>query len=210
MSVRAACLGALTTLVLAACQPGEGPAMPTITMPTITMPTVKLPTIGGEDEPYTPPLTDTAALPAPAGDGEIDRSLRLSTDTADVPTVFMALEASTGRPTSVVFAIDASGDQAPGNDPAIRLTPASGECNPQELSRYRFKGDDQRPVFSRLQAIRGVDPARLPEYMAVTVSRRMIEQGLAETPEDTKPQNVCTRKLWERLVLAQTRAASGQ
>ena len=32
----------------------------------------------------------------------------------------------------------------------------------------------------------------------------LIERRLAEKVEDSKPQNVCTRKLWEQLIVNQS------
>lgn len=178
--------------------------------PGVSLPNVALPSLGGGDEPYRPVPAAAGALPPPTGAPGIDRTARIATAGQTVPTVYMALEADPGRPVSIVFAIDGAGDQTPGNDPAIRLTPNRGECNPQELARYSFEGDDVRPIFGRLQAVRGVGPERMPEFMAVAVSRRMIERGLAAGPAETQPQNVCTRKLWERLVLAEAATQAEQ
>ena len=41
----------------------------------------------------------------------------------------------------------------------------------------------------------------LPAFMAMAVTSEMLVLGIAKTIEDTQPQNVCTRKLWERLIL---------
>lgn len=160
-------------------------------------------------EPAAAPglLPPPSGLPQTEGVAAPDSPVPLTSAPEDVPAIYMDLEADTGRPVSVVFAIDTEGEPGPSDDPAIRLTPEGGRCNPQELSRYNFAGDSSRSVFGPAEAARGIDAQQLPSFMAVTVSRRMIERNLAATPEDTRPQNVCTRKLWEQLVLGQTRAA---
>lgn len=147
----------------------------------------------------------TLALPPPQPGTGIDRSVRVVTAGTDVPQIWLALEPghTPGAPVGLVFAADGAGD-GPGNDPAIRLTPAGGLCNPEELTSYPFRGP---PVFDRRAAARGVGPAELPEFMAVSVSRAMIDAGLAANPEATRPQNVCTAKLWQTLVVGQNRSA---
>ena len=147
-----------------------------------------------------PPPTDLASADAAADPLELPGAVD------DAPAIFLDLEADPGRPVSIVFAIDAA-DNGPADDQAIRLTPDGGLCNPQELARYGDRGETA-PAFGPDDAARGVDPRRLPEFMAVAVSRRMIEAGLAADPEATRPQNVCTRKLWERLVVGQSQAAA--
>lgn len=167
---------------------------------------------GSEAPQEAPPPAAAGSLPLPSaldGPGSAGGALIDPEAVRAAPAVYMSLEADPGRPVSIVFAIDAAGDADPSDEPAMRLTPEGGRCNPQELSRYGARGGDG-PVFGPEVARRGVDPRQLPEFMAVAVSRRMIDQGLAAAPEDTRPQNVCTRKLWERLAVAQTQAAAGQ
>lgn len=123
-----------------------------------------------------------------------------------VPRIYMALQpGASGRPHSVIFAIDASRDGTPSDDPAIRLSPQNGHCNPQQMRHYDFPAG-AKPVVSEAEQARGLTVTDLPNYLAATVTQRMIEARLAATPEDTRPQNVCTRKLWERLVLARNQS----
>lgn len=122
-----------------------------------------------------------------------------------VPHIYLALQpGGTGRPTSAVFAIDAARDGTPSDDPAIRLTPEAGRCNPQEMRRYAFPAD-AAPVVSEAEEAGGLSARDLPRYLAAAVTGRLIEAGLASEPEDTRALNVCTRKLWERLVVAENR-----
>ncbi|MGF1501251.1 MAG: hypothetical protein ACFBSD_05505 [Paracoccaceae bacterium] len=117
-----------------------------------------------------------------------------------VPHIYMSLQ-PLGDTVAVVFAIDAARDNTPNDDPAIRIAPENNACNPQELARYTFPEDDAaRPIFAEREAGRDVTAAVLPNYLAIEVSTAMLRRGLAGDPEETKPQNVCTRKLWEQLV----------
>jgi len=128
---------------------------------------------------------------------------------ADVPEIYMALQPESGGTVSVIFAIDNSRDNTPSDDPAIRLTPEDGDCNPQELRRYIFPDRyAARPTFSASDARAGVPAEQLPAFLAIAVSNEMLDQGLADVPEDTSPQNICTRKLWERLVLSDAQRQS--
>ena len=121
------------------------------------------------------------------------------------PHIYMALQPDPSGPTSVVFAIDESRDATPTDDPAIRITPEDGACNPQELRRYNFPDDaTQRPVFGPDEVLSGLTARDLPNYMAIEVTSEMLRVGLIEEPEESKPQNVCSRKLWERLVVNQS------
>ena len=47
----------------------------------------------------------------------------------------------------------------------------------------------------------------LPAFLAVSVTNAMLNRGLAVTRDDTRALNICTRKLWESLVLAENRPA---
>lgn len=173
------------------------------------------------------PAGDTA----PAGDGGTatasDVSANPATETTSaagtppvdgpsappVPHIYLALQpGGTGRPVSAVFAIDAARDGNPSDDPAIRLTPEAGRCNPQEMRRYDFPPEATTPVVSEPEQARGLTPQDLPRFLAAAVTGRLIDAGLAAEPEDTRPLNVCTRKLWERLVVARNgdRPAEGQ
>ena len=128
---------------------------------------------------------------------------------ADAPHVYMALQPASGGTTSVVFAIDGSRDGTPSDEPAIRITPEetealSGRCNPQQLRYYKFPPDSGQPVYGPDEASRGVGAKDLPGFMATAVSARMIERGIADELEQTRPQNVCTRKLFEQTIIAAT------
>ncbi|MFK7941743.1 MAG: hypothetical protein AB8B85_02335 [Paracoccaceae bacterium] len=123
----------------------------------------------------------------------------------EAPRIFMALQADPNGPTSIIFAIDRAKDNTPLNDPAIRLTPEEGACNPQELRGYPFPlGSSQRPVFGPQEVSSGVTARELPNFMAMAVTSEMMRQGIVVTPQQSKPQNVCTRKLWEQLIINQS------
>lgn len=127
---------------------------------------------------------------------------------SNVPHVYMALQPDEGSgPLSIVFAIDRSRDNTPGDDPAIRLTPEEGKCNPQEMRRFQFPDVTiQRPIFGPEEAKRGIGAKDLPNFMAMMVTGEMMRQGVVVEPEASKPQNVCTRKLWERMIVNQSAA----
>ena len=129
---------------------------------------------------------------------------------AAAPHVYMALQPETGGTISVVFAIDRSRDNTPSDEPAIRITPEeteaqSGRCNPQQLRYYRFPPESAAaPVYGPDEASRGVGARDLPGFMATAVSSEMMERGIADELEETRPQNVCTRKLFEQTIIAAT------
>ncbi|HET7410447.1 MAG TPA: hypothetical protein VFJ13_09630 [Paracoccaceae bacterium] len=121
---------------------------------------------------------------------------------ADAPHIYMALQQDTAGPTSVILAIDRSRDNTPSDDPAIRLTPVDGQCNPQQLRRHEFPPErTRRPVYGPDQAASGVTARDLPEYMATAVTSEMLAAGLIDEPEESQPQNVCTRKLLQRMMI---------
>ena len=128
---------------------------------------------------------------------------------ANVPHVYMVLQPDAGAgPLSVIFAIDRSRDNTPQDDPAFRLTPENGQCNPQELRRFKFPEESRkRPTFGPEDVQNGVSARELPNFMAIAVTGEMMRQGLIVEPEESKPQNVCTRKFWELMVVQQS---SGQ
>lgn len=180
-------------------------AEPEETAAPAPQPRLTLPSPGAE----ALPLPD--GLPNPADDPTLRTAERAARIAAETPHIYFSVQAERGRPVSVVFAIDAARDNTPADDPAIRLTPAEGDCNPQELRRYAFPAADAaRPAFSEAEALRGVTAAELPRFLAAAVTERMLEADLAAEPEDTRPQNVCTRKLWERLTTPPATADAGQ
>jgi hypothetical protein len=136
--------------------------------------------------------TATAALPQP---GALP---------PPIPHIYLALQpGGEGKPTSVIFAIDAARDNTPSDDQAIRLTPENGLCNPQEMLNYNFPPEyAAAPVTSEADQDRGLTAADLPAFMAVSVTETMLARGLASDREQTRALNICTRKLWEELVLA--------
>ena len=170
---------ALLAALLAACQiTGETP-----------------PNTAPQAEPAQPPAPESAALPAPA----------LPALPPPVPHIYLALQSDgAGRPVSAVFAVDAARDNTPSDDLAVRLTPENGLCNPQQMRSYDFPpADAARPVASEAEQAQGLTASRLPDFMAVIVTERMLERGLASDREETSALNICTRKLWEDLVLAE-------
>ena len=177
----------------------------------------------------TPPLPEPLQEPVASEEGEDDGSddtasgegaeqlaaaeaeaLANAAAAANAPHVYMSLQPDRAGATSVVFAIDRSRDGTPSDEPAIRITPEatetqSGRCNPQQLRYYKFPPESaDRPVYGPDEASRGVDARTLPEFMATAVSAEMMERGLAEDLEHTRPQNVCTRKLFEQTIIAAT------
>ena len=123
----------------------------------------------------------------------------------NAPHIYMSLQPNEAGALSIVFVIDAGRDNTPGDDPAIRLTPENGKCNPQDLRRFNFPADTvRRPIFGPQEVASGLTAKELPNFMAMAVTSEMLRQGLAEKVEDSKPQNVCTRKLWEQLIVNQS------
>ena len=119
----------------------------------------------------------------------------------DAPHIYMSLQPDPSGPTSVVFAIDASRDATPSDDPAIRITPEGGACNLQDLRRFNFPAEaTKRPVFGPDEVLAGLTARDLPNFMAIEVTSEMLRVGLITQPEESKPQNVCARKLWQQLV----------
>ncbi len=164
---------------------------------TTGVPPDTAPDTAAQAQPAPPPALETTALPAPA------RPEQASPPAPPVPHIYMALQSDgAGRTVSAVFAIDAARDNTPSDDPAVRLTPADGLCNPQEMRSYDFPAEDAaRPVVSEAEQARGLTARDLPAFMALSVTDRMLALGLASEREATRALNVCTRKLWERLLL---------
>ncbi len=126
------------------------------------------------------------------------------------PDIYMALQPSSAGTVSVVFAIDRTRDNTPSDDPAIRLTPENGQCNPQELRRFEFPAIfAARPIYSAVNS--DIDAAALPGFLSTAVTTEMIRLGLARDPDATRPQNMCSFLLWRELVYQDLRAQfSGQ
>ncbi len=126
----------------------------------------------------------------------------------DAPDIYMALQPDSAGTVSVIFAIDQSRDNTPSDDPAIRLTPEAGQCNPQQLRSFDFPPPyNGRPIYSRLQATQRVGARELPAFLSTAVTDEMVRQGLARTPDETRPQNMCAFLLWRRLTDAEYQAA---
>lgn len=121
---------------------------------------------------------------------------------ASVPHFYIALQEDPAGPTSVILAIDRSRDGTPSDDPAIRITPDAGACNPQQLRYYTFPpGEAERPTYGPQEAARGVTARDLPDFLATAVTSEMLLRNMAAHPDDTQPQNICTRKLLQRIIL---------
>jgi hypothetical protein len=191
--------------------------------PEVTQPDEQVATASAGD-PATPD-PDVAALPVPrlpggppageaaaeAGTGAADAgavAAAPSQAAATAPHIYMAVQPDRSGPVSVVFAIDRSRDNTPSDEPAIRITPDQtdpdrGRCNPQQLRYFDFPQESaERPVYGPDEAARGIGARDLPGFMATTVSQEMIVRGIAEELEQTRPQNVCTRKLFEQTIIA--------
>lgn len=156
---------------------------------------------------YVDPLKPPEATEKPGAEkaDKTDKTARAPAAGRLAPHIYMALQPDEAGAVSIIFAIDAGRDKTPGNDPAIRLTPENGKCNPQELRRYAFPADTaRRPIFGPDEVGAGISAKDLPNFMAMAVTSEMLRRKLVEKVEDSKPQNVCTRKLWERLIVNQT------
>jgi hypothetical protein len=167
----------------------------------------------GDTPIETPPDTATQAEPAPPLPAPeppaASAALPVPAQPAQVPHIYMALQsAGAGATVSAIFAIDAARDNTPSDDPAIRLTPDNELCNPQEMRSYDFSPQDAaRPVASEAEQAQGLTAGGLPDFMAVIVTERMLERGLASNRAQTRALNICTRMLWERLLLAENQPA---
>ena len=156
-----------------------------------------------QPEVERPAPAQAPSAEAPAQDSQV--AAIPDTAAQDAPIIYLALQDDPSGTTSVIFAIDEARDATPLNDPAIRLTPEEGQCNPQELRGYPFPlASAREPVFGPREIAAGVSAQDLPSFMAVAVTKAMLDQGLITKPEQSQPQNVCTRKLWEQLVVRQS------
>ncbi len=151
------------------------------------------------DQP--PPADDAEALALSTG----ETALLAASQAAEAPHIYMDLQYDHSGPVSVVFAIDRSKDGTPSDDPAIRLTPEDGKCNPQILRFYDFPPAAlEHPVYSQNVALLdGVTLWDLPNLMAVETTAEMMRRGLVSEPQASRPQNVCARKLWTLLVTSE-------
>ena len=161
----------------------------------------------------TEPLDPATIAPLPVAKPDLTSLLPIP-GKGEVPHIYMALQdEGDGKPVSAVFAIDAARNNTPSDDRAVRLTPDAGLCNPQEMTRFDFPPEyAAKPMVSEIEQAEGLTVLDLPAYMAISVTNEMLSLGLAAEPEETRPLNVCTRKLWERLVLTENSGAltSGQ
>lgn len=159
---------------------------------------------GGDEgaERLPPPPSSAAPLPAenpapappPLSGGNLAPA-----DAA--PLVYMGIERRDGGLVAITFVMDRDRDGNPFNDPAAELRPADGQCNLTDVETPRLAPEyAARPVFGPDEARQGITPDVLPAFMAMAVSSEMMRAGLAADPGATHPQNVCTRKYWERLV----------
>lgn len=199
-----------TATLLAACQHVGDPASPGVLAETTPPPEAQTPTpepapeIASTNTP-APDLSDaSSALPEPGS----------AQTPPPIPHIYMSFQLdNTGIIVSAIFAIDAARDNTPSDDPAIRLSPEDGRCNPQEMRNYTFPPKDAAtPVVGEAERARGLSAGDLPAFLAVSVTDAMLNRGLAVTRNDTRPLNICTRKLWENLVLEENRlvSAAGQ
>lgn len=155
-----------------------------------------------EDVPEPPsiaePLPETDLAPSILAEAPLPGNL---TPADSAPFVYMGVSERPDGVIAVTFVIDRDRDGSPYNDPGAELRPADGECNLTDLDAHGLtEADAEQPVFGPEEARGGVTPDVLPAFMAVAVTSAMLDRGLAESPGDTHPQNVCTRKYWERLV----------
>ena len=154
-------------------------------------------------DPLKPPQPETPAAAQPTEQrsaAQIQQDQALARANA-APHIYMVLQPDPSGPLSVIFAIDAQKNDTPQDDPAIRITPEDGKCNPQDLARFNFPKDQIKPVFGPDQAFAGITARDLPNFMAMAVTAAMLDRGLITEVDQSKPQNVCTRKLWEQLTV---------
>jgi hypothetical protein len=164
------------------------------------------PALTEEAQAAAPETQPDATSSPPASGGESGAQ----SGAGKVPHIYMAVQdAGEGHPLSVIFAIDDARDGTPSDDLALRLTPEKGLCNPHEMTRYDFPAE-AAPVVGAAEEAAGLTAGDLPAFMAVAVTNALLEQGLASTPEDTRPLNICTRKLWQQLVLPESARVAGQ
>lgn len=193
--------------LLAACQQTseDGPA-PAVTEAQAPAPATGLTGVDALPAPQVDPLT--ADLPKPDPSLQLaPEEQRIALAASQAPQIYMAIQEDGSRPLSIIFAIDESRDGTPQSDPAIRLTPDQGACNPQAMRNYSFPAPyGDKPVFGSDQVLQGVSADQLPSYMAIQVSEAIVALGVVETLEETRPHNICARKLWE----AQLANPSGQ
>ena len=163
-----------------------------------------------EDSAGDAAASGAVGLPVPQAGGAAQATgpIRRPVDPASVRNIYVAFEGRKTGTVSVIFAVDQDRSGTPTDDRAIRISPENSECNPQELTRYDFPAGTA-PVFGVEQVEQGLTPAELPRFLAASVTGQMIARDLADDEDDTLPQNVCTRKLWELLAeLEQQRAAA--
>ena len=207
-ATRLAGLSGLTAAaLLAACQTIGDPASDGLEPETTLNSQVQTPPA---QPPASEPAPDTAPDPAP--DSPPDQTAANTTLPAPgtqqppnpVPHIYMSFQLdNTGTAVSVIFAIDVARDNTPSDDPAIRLSPEDGRCNPQEMRSYSFPPKDAAtPVAGDIEQSQGLSVRNLPAFLAVSVTNSMLNRGLAVDREDTRALNICTRKLWERLLAA--------
>ncbi|MEM6905388.1 MAG: hypothetical protein AAF568_05800 [Pseudomonadota bacterium] len=201
----------LAAVLLAGCE-GEGLDLPEIAVPDL----FSEETAEALAEEAAPAPVESSELAPPAGADllptpgaptpqETDPDLALNSEeqqiaeiAANAPHIYLAVQEDGGRPTSLIFAIDEARDGTPSNDPAIRLTPDAGQCNPQVMRSYNFPAlYDGAPVFSGEQILRGVRAEQLPAYMAIAASNELLRLPQFETRDDVAAHNICTRKFWE-------------
>ena len=116
------------------------------------------------------PVTDAPALRVPQSPG-------------DAPHIYMSLQDDGAQAVSIIFAIDAARNNTPSDDPAIRLTPEGGKCNPQQLRRYDFPAaTGQRPIFGPDEAVAGLTAKELPSFIAMAVTSEMRSSRNSSTP----------------------------
>jgi hypothetical protein len=187
--------GLAATALLAACQNVGEPADPAVVTQTPPDSQTQLP----EPTPgQTPdPADASSTLPEPETQPPAN----------PVPHIYLSFQLdNTSTLVSAIFAIDVARDNTPSDDPAIRLSPEDGSCNPQEMRKYDFPPKDAAaPVVGDTEQAQGLTATDLPDFLAATVTEAMLNRGLAITREDTRALNICTRKLWESLVLAENR-----
>lgn len=149
-----------------------------------------------------PQSGEPAADPTALGLTPDEPDLAVAGQASGAPHVYMDIQYDGSGPASVIFALDRSRDGTPSDDPAIRLTPENGECNPQILRHYEFPPTMvHRPVYSQnIALLEGITVQELPNLMAIEATSEMMRRGLITEPDESRPQNVCSRKLWVLLL----------
>jgi len=119
----------------------------------------------------------------------------------------LALQSAPGKPAAFI-APDRIRPVGFARDEGLLEYPEESFLGYRHIQEYfAFPEKFATPVFSETEQAEGVTATDLPGFLAATVTQAMLAEGFAATEEQTRPLNICTRKLWEQLVVIQNTAA---